>query len=163
MRPTKVRTIGWNPQCHRFFPQHDVGVEQKNDEVTIRLDMLEAMRLVDALGMSQEEAARSMNISTPTLCRILGQGRRLAAQALTGGNPINIEGGNVMHGNGMQGMHGNHGGSDHGRRQGGACSHGHGKGRGRCAAGHTGQGHCKEHASDGAEAVVTAEQEQAKE
>ncbi len=157
MRPTKARTIGCMPACRRFHPLPETGEtaeKQGGDStevVTIGLDMLEAMRLVDAEGMNQEAAARSMDVSTPTLCRILGQGRRLAALALTTGSIINIEGGNIMYGNKRQGRNGqgrNGKGFCHGRaglrgqcamRAGGdACAHdgmGHehcGAGRGQC-------------------------------
>ena len=154
MRPTKVRTIGCMPACRRFRPWQEQGESENNqadgdrDNVIIGLDMLEAMRLVDVEGMNQDEAARSMDVSTPTLCRILGQGRRLAAMALTAGKTIRIEGGNVMYGDSMQGRHEHRFCHGRGGRQGGGACHGnegmqcggrgmgHGQGRGRCCGGH---------------------------
>ncbi len=155
MRPTKARTIGCMPACRRFRPWQERGesdaiqADGGGEDVIIGLDMLEAIRLVDAEGMNQDEAAQSMGVSTPTLCRILGQGRRLAAMALTAGRIIRIEGGNVMYGNSMQGRHGHrfcHGRNGRQEREGGAgCGNegmecggrgmGHGQGRGRCGAG----------------------------
>ncbi|MCR5563335.1 MAG: DUF134 domain-containing protein [Desulfovibrio sp.] len=154
MRPTKARTICCMPACRRFRPCQEQGesdviqADGDGEEIIIGLDMLEAMRLVDAEGMNQDDAARSMDVSTPTLCRILGQGRRLAAEALTAGKIIRIEGGNVMYGYSMQGRHGQR--FCHGRRGeqgqgGGACcgtegmefggrGMGHRQGRGRCGA-----------------------------
>ena len=44
-------------------------------------------RLADAEGLSQEEAARQMEISPPTFCRLLAEARRRVAQALTRGCP----------------------------------------------------------------------------
>ena len=155
MRPTKARTIDCMPMCRRFQPLPGAGETTERQEggstevVTIGLDMLEAMRLVDAEGMNQEAAARSMDVSTPTLCRILGQGRRLAALALTTGSIINIEGGNIMYGNTMQGRHGHHFSPGRGGRQdqgamqdGNTCTRGQGMGHGRCGAG---RGHCMRH------------------
>jgi predicted DNA-binding protein (UPF0251 family) len=54
MRPQKLRLIAVKPACRRFSP--DTG----NDApaMTLGLDMLEALRLADAEGLSQEEAAR---------------------------------------------------------------------------------------------------------
>ena len=54
MRPQKLRLIAAKPACRRFSP--DTG----NDApaMTLGLDMLEALRLADAEGLSQEEAAR---------------------------------------------------------------------------------------------------------
>jgi predicted DNA-binding protein (UPF0251 family) len=59
--------------------------------VVVELDAFEALRLVDALGLSQEEAAEIMGVSRSTLCRILGQGRTQVAQALCQGLAIRIE------------------------------------------------------------------------
>lgn len=156
MRPPKARTIGCIPECRRFRPFRETGENRamRNDSgadsITICLDMLEAMRLVDAEGMTQEEAARRMEISAPTLCRILGQGRRLAALALTTGKTINLEGGNIMCGDTMQGRHGHRCCRRHGKQaecaaqaSGEMCSHGGmGRGRGKGHGNHGGQGRC---------------------
>lgn len=77
------------------------------------LDMLEALRLADAEGLSQEEAARQMEISPPTFCRLLAEARRRVAHALTRGLPLVVEGGPVRlrrpdHA-GDQGYHGGYG------------------------------------------------------
>ena len=76
--------------------------------MALSLDMLEALRLVDAEGMSQEAAANCMGISTPTLCRLLGEARRRVAIALRDGWILYCEGGNVQ----MRSQHGQerHGG-----------------------------------------------------
>ncbi|MCR5813100.1 MAG: DUF134 domain-containing protein [Desulfovibrio sp.] len=158
MRPTKARTIGCMPKSRRFCPLEntknptDEAKEGNADAVTIGLDMLEAMRLVDAEGMNQEEAAQSMDVSTPTLCRILGQGRRLVATALINGKTILLEGGNIMYDERLQRGHGAH--FCHGRQGQGApgtCeTHSHGEGldrfqgmgRGRRGAGRGSQGLC---------------------
>ncbi|MBQ9407204.1 MAG: DUF134 domain-containing protein [Desulfovibrio sp.] len=113
MRPIKVRTITNRPPCRQFHPLWDstdaeVGEQEGMPDatVTIGLDMLEAMRLVDGQGLNQAEAAQRMGISTPTLCRILAQGRHWVAIALTEGKIINIEGGNIMYSEEIQGRHG---------------------------------------------------------
>ena len=76
------------------------------------LDMLEALRLADAEGLSQEEAARQMEISPPTFCRLLAEARRRVAHALTRGLPLVVEGGPVrlrcQHHSGGEGPHGGH-------------------------------------------------------
>lgn len=63
----------------------------KNPEA-IQLDMaeLEAFRLVDLEGLSQEEAGRRMGISRGTVWRLVQSARRKAAQALSEGRPIAI-------------------------------------------------------------------------
>lgn len=111
MRPCKPRRIGALPFCRRYGPQDGVP----EGENRIRLDMLEALRLVDAEGMPQDQAATVMDVSAPTLCRILGEARRQVATALCQGRALVIEGGNVMlcensgrqrHGHGPHGPHG---------------------------------------------------------
>lgn len=54
---------------------------------------LEALRLVDAEGLGQEEAAERMGVSRPTLNRILGAARGVVARALANGWALRIEGG----------------------------------------------------------------------
>ena len=102
MRPTKARIIGCTPRCRRFCPVEDTSHTSNIESVTIGLDMLEAMRLVDAECMSQEAASQRMDVSTSTLCRILSQGRRLIAMALINGKSINREGGNIMYNDTVQ-------------------------------------------------------------
>ena len=81
-RRNKIRNIGFVPGCTRFAAQ---GSQEETGDITIGLDMIEAMRLVDAENLSQQEAAASMGVSTPTLCRILGEARRRTITALKPG------------------------------------------------------------------------------
>jgi len=59
------------------------------------IDKLEALRLADLSGLSQEEASRTMNISKATFGRIASRARRKVADALVHGKGICIEGGIV--------------------------------------------------------------------
>lgn len=144
MRPTKPRHIGCAPPYRHFRPMATAAEQAEAlhgsspETVIIGLDMLEAMRLVDVEGLNQEDAAKRMDVSAPTLCRILGQGRRRTAQALTTGNSILLEGGNIVYSE-RQGRHGHHFCSGRGgwQHQGAmqdaheaGKGHGHGKGRG---------------------------------
>ena len=114
MRAPKERTIQTLPEATHYKP---VGVPLKRlQSVRLQLDQLEAMRLVDVEGMNQEQAAQSMGVSKPTVCRMLREGRRAVALALVSGAAISIEGGNFR----LQ----NDESPRHGRR------HGHGGGRG---------------------------------
>gem|GEM_PF-907373 len=97
MRPSKTRGIEHLPACRLFRPAADMDAGMDRDSVALGLDMLEAMRRVGIEGLSREDAARSMNVSSPTLCRMLGQGRRRIAPALRAGKTIPIEGGNIMY------------------------------------------------------------------
>ncbi|RKY54775.1 MAG: hypothetical protein DRP89_04570, partial [Candidatus Neomarinimicrobiota bacterium] len=51
---------------------------------------LEALRLIDLEGLSQEEAGQRMGVSRGTIWRLLKNARRKIAQAITEGRPIYI-------------------------------------------------------------------------
>lgn len=120
-RPFKNRQITAGPAATVYKP---AGVPAGQLQwQTLALDELEAIRLADAEGLSQEEIAERMGVSRPTVSRILARARRTVAQALTRGDALQIEGGPVEFSTGV--------------RQGGRRGHGHGNGGGR---GHGGRG-----------------------
>jgi len=93
-RPCRLRLIEQVPAVRFFKPQ---GIPLRQLEVIrLALDELEAMRLVDGEGIYQEDAAARMNVSRPTLARILDSGRRKTTQALLEGKALAIEGGNTQ-------------------------------------------------------------------
>lgn len=116
MRPHKIRRIEGRPAWARYLPDGRETVA----EAELGLDMIEALRLVDAEGLSQEAAAARMGISAPTLCRLLGEARRRVATALRDGMALRCGGGTVdirPHGGhgfgpGMRAGHGPHGGQN---------------------------------------------------
>jgi predicted DNA-binding protein (UPF0251 family) len=65
------------------------------DEIILTLDELEALRLKDLEELTQEEAAKRMNISQPTFNRLLSSARKKVSDALVKGKAIRIEGGDV--------------------------------------------------------------------
>jgi len=75
--------------------------------VLLALDELEALRLADLNGMSQEQAAALMNVSRATFGRIAARARAKVADALVHGRSIAVEGGEVRfhppYGRGPQG------------------------------------------------------------
>lgn len=54
-------------------------------------DELEALILCDAKGLCQEDAAKKMGVSQPTLNRMLSSGRKKVANAIFCGNAIKLE------------------------------------------------------------------------
>jgi predicted DNA-binding protein (UPF0251 family) len=70
-------------------------------EVTITIEEIEALRLVDLAGQSQEEAAASMGVSRKTLWRDLTAARRKLVEALINGWSIQIAGGSYVLRSGM--------------------------------------------------------------
>lgn len=92
-RPRCRRNIGFLPQVTYFKP---AGIRMAElDEVVLQHDELEAIRLKDLLGESQEEAARKMNVSQPTFHRLLLSAHEKIAHAIVNGKALRIEGGNV--------------------------------------------------------------------
>ena len=88
-RRRKCRFVANVPEVTVFKP---VGVPMSQlSGVVLGLDGFEAMRLVDGEGLSQEEAAARMQVSRPTLCRMLGEARAQVARALSRGWAIRIE------------------------------------------------------------------------
>jgi hypothetical protein len=60
------------------------------------VDELEAMRLADFLEMTQEEVAQKMQVSRPTVTRMLSRAHRAVAEALVHGKAICIQGGDYI-------------------------------------------------------------------
>ena len=90
-RPRKCRWVETQPDVTFFKPR---GVPLRLCEQTvITVDELEAMRLADYLEMTQEEVAKKMQVSRPTVTRMLARARRAAADALAHGKAICIQGG----------------------------------------------------------------------
>jgi len=93
-RPKKKRCIRRRPASTSYKPEGVAPQEMKG--VTLPLEGFEALLLIDAEGVSREEAARMMEVSTPTLCRILAEARSIVARALANGWALRIEGGDYM-------------------------------------------------------------------
>ncbi len=93
-RRRKCRRVQNMPYATHYKPQ---GTPLSTlQEVAVPVDSMEAFRLVDAEGLTQEEAAALMDVSRPTLCRMLAQARQTVATALSRGMAIRIEGGDFM-------------------------------------------------------------------
>ena len=86
-RPPKPVRIGVTPPVNVFSP---VGPPTNVEPVYLEPAELEALRLVDQEGLSQEEAGERMGISRGTIWRLLQTARKKLAQALTEGRPIQI-------------------------------------------------------------------------
>ncbi|MBE6023810.1 MAG: DUF134 domain-containing protein [Cellulosilyticum sp.] len=67
---------------------------QCKQQVTLGLEEVESIRLVDFEGLDQGEAASRMEVSRGTFQRILYEARKKVAEALVQGKNIAIEGGN---------------------------------------------------------------------
>lgn len=87
-RPLIKRYIHHRPKYLVFSPVKDnqdknkINTSSKKDTAEVSLDMLEALRLADLEGLSQDDAATSMGVSRQTFGRIIEDARRLVADAL---------------------------------------------------------------------------------
>jgi predicted DNA-binding protein (UPF0251 family) len=90
-RPKKIRLIHSLPTAVFYKPQ---GIPlQRLKGAVLPVEGLEAIRLADGEGLSQQEAAELMGVSRPTFCRILTEARRIVANALSRGWAIRVDGG----------------------------------------------------------------------
>ena len=75
--PLKVEKLVPEPRING----HPILIEQAE---------VEALRLVDLEGLSQEEAGKEMGVSRGTVWRLVQSARKKTAQALTEGRPLQI-------------------------------------------------------------------------
>ncbi len=73
-RPTKYRTVEFFPEGNYFVPLGKKECEL--EEVELKVEELEAIRLKDIEGLTQEECAKKMEISRQTFQNIIESGRR---------------------------------------------------------------------------------------
>lgn len=89
-RPCKKRRICAAPRCRRFLPDPP----EQTPEVRMSLEELECIRLLDYLGMTQEECARQLGVARTTVQALYTSARRRIAGCLVEGRPLHIGGGN---------------------------------------------------------------------
>jgi predicted DNA-binding protein (UPF0251 family) len=61
------------------------------EKVYLTNDELEAIRLMDLRGLYQEEVAKEMGVSRPTISRILKEARAKIADAIINGKSLEIK------------------------------------------------------------------------
>lgn len=91
-RPSKRRRICDMPPCSRFVPQ-DTGAADM--PVIMTLDEYETIRLIDFMGLTQEQCAAQMSVARATAQAIYAGARVKLARALVCGQPLEIAGGDV--------------------------------------------------------------------
>ena len=73
-------------KVNRFVPEPKTNASS----ILIEPAEVEALRLVDLEGLSQEEAGGEMGVSRGTVWRLLQSARRKVAEALTEGRPLTV-------------------------------------------------------------------------
>lgn len=94
-RPIKCRKVGFLPKTTEFIP---LGKEGDTEEIVLKVEELEAMRLKDVENFNQQECADIMGISRQTFQNIIDSAREKVAIALINGYTIHIKGGNYAFG-----------------------------------------------------------------
>ncbi|MFW5976613.1 MAG: DUF134 domain-containing protein [Bacillota bacterium] len=90
-RPPKKRNIKNIPEVKFFKP---AGIPMRIlEEVNLRMEEVEAIRLKDIKELTQQECAEKMNVSRPTFQRILINARKKIGEALIQGKAIRFKGG----------------------------------------------------------------------
>ena len=92
-RPRKCRRVCRMPDNTAFVP---VNGGQKDRTVVLTVDEYEALRLIDKVGLSQEECGSYMSIARTTVQQIYTVARKKVADALVDGLPLRIEGGDYQ-------------------------------------------------------------------
>jgi len=88
-RPRICRRVRFKPGVTYFKPAgvRKIGLE----EVMLRNDELEAVRLKDLEGLDQEACAKRMGVSQPTFHRIVVAARRKIADSIICGKALRVE------------------------------------------------------------------------
>jgi predicted DNA-binding protein (UPF0251 family) len=85
-RQPKPVTIPIPSKVEKFIPEPTITASP----ITIEPAEIEALRLVDLEGLSQEQAGAEMGVSRGTVWRLLQSARRKVAQALTEGRALAV-------------------------------------------------------------------------
>lgn len=88
-RNAKCRRVCQMPAHCRFSPERPTG----DAPITLSVEEYEAIRLMDHLGLNQEEAAAQMDVARATVQRIYAQARQKLAAFLVEGRSLQIGGG----------------------------------------------------------------------
>lgn len=89
-RPRRMRRVTRMPVCRRFGPMN----YEQTDLVNMTIDEYEVIRLIDELGLTQEEASKKMNVARTTVQSIYSSARKKLADFLINNKELFIDGGN---------------------------------------------------------------------
>lgn len=90
-RPIKGRNVCDLPRNASFGPlgQHS----RQNGEIIMTVDEYESIRLIDEVGLTQEECAQQMSVARTTVQSIYARARKKLAHSLVNGVALTIRGG----------------------------------------------------------------------
>ena len=88
-RPRNSRKILFDPDVTYFKPR---GIPLRDlEEISLKPDECEALRLTDFEGLDQSECSNKMEISQPTFHRTLLSARKKLSDAIINGKAVRIE------------------------------------------------------------------------
>ncbi len=86
-RPLKEIYLQDQPKVKRIIPEPKLS----NEELLLTLAEYEALRLVDLLGFTQEEAGEKMNVSRTAIWRLLDSARKKLVKTIVEGKEVILE------------------------------------------------------------------------
>jgi len=90
-RPIRPRKIRYKSNITYFKP---AGIPMHSlEEVSLKFEEVEALRLKDVEKLGQTLAAEKMGVSQPTFFRIISTARKKVSDAIINGKAIRVEGG----------------------------------------------------------------------
>ncbi len=92
-RKKKVRYVQKMPIASMFSPRGRPG---RPDEIELKLDQFEAIKLADYQNYDQSQGAEMMGISRSSFGRLLREGRKIIVDALVNGKIIRIRMGDAQ-------------------------------------------------------------------
>ena len=87
-RPSKMRTVCRMPKCCRF-----TAAGNPVNGINLTVEEFEVIRLIDYMGLNQEQCAGQMNVSRATVQSLYTQARKKTARFLVEGAYLEISGG----------------------------------------------------------------------
>lgn len=90
-RPEKCKRICALPEKNRFSCE---GGDSSTDPQIISLEEFETVRLIDYIGLTQEQCASQMHVARTTVQRLYTDARKKIAEFLIAGTALEISGGN---------------------------------------------------------------------
>ncbi|MCR5595506.1 MAG: DUF134 domain-containing protein [Lachnospiraceae bacterium] len=93
-RPQRSRKICSEPKYKAFAPLSYTSDEVSDEDVVLSVDEYETIRLIDLIGLTQEQCAKHMGVSRTTVTEIYDRARHKVAHMLIEGRELIIDGGN---------------------------------------------------------------------
>jgi len=90
-RHAKHRSVCGMPRCCGFYASNKQG--ENGEPIYMTVEEYETIRLIDYVGLTQEECAKQMDVARTTIQRIYNDARRKLSAFLVQGTELKIAGG----------------------------------------------------------------------